>query len=112
MTLSERLKLKQCKNESVTVDGDVYVVRGMSKRERGKLFAQARKKDGTINTDLLEAILLEYCVSDDTGSKATRMEWDVVPSHITGPLVAKIMEVCGLDKDDLEKDEDDADPKD
>ena len=102
MNLAERLKSKSVRSETVVVDGDQYSVKGKSKAERGRLFARSRKKDGSIDSDKLEAILLEACVTSDDGSTATVEEWNLAPAHITGPLVAVIMSVCGLDKDDLD----------
>jgi len=107
MSLSEKLKKKSVKSESVIVDGDTYVVTGKSRRDRAVLMQRSRKKDGALNTDKLESLMLEACVADADGSTATAADWDAAPSHITGPLISKIMSVCGMDKDDFE-----ADPKD
>jgi hypothetical protein len=102
MSLSEKLKLKTCQTQTIEVDGDQYNVTGKTKRERGALFAQARKKNGVVDGDKLESLLLVACVSDASdGSTATAEEWNAAPSHITGPLVNAIMIVCGMDKDDL-----------
>lgn len=108
MSLSERLKIKSVKTITVTVDGDTYVVTGMSKLHRGRQFAKARKKDGSVDSGKLESLLLAECVAAEDGSKATAEEWDFAPAHITSPLVAAVMEVCGLDKQDVGE----SDPKD
>lgn len=110
-SLRERLKAKTIASESVIVDGDSYQVRGLTKLARGKLFAKSRKKDGSVNTDMLEGLLLTACVCDPETQQplfqeSEIREWDSVPSHVTGPLVAAVMQVCGLDKQDL------SDPKD
>lgn len=103
MSLSDRLKEKQCRVATVTVDGLQFKVTGKTKRERGALFAQARDKNGNLNSNKLESLLLEACVCDASdGSKCKADEWDTVPSHITAPLVAEIMRVCGLDKEDID----------
>lgn len=110
MSLSEKLKLKECLQQTIEVDGDQYVVQGKTKRERGALFAQARRKNGTVNGDRLESLLLVACVMDAAdGSRATEEEWNAAPSHITGPLINAIMAVCGMDKDDLGTDPKDSD---
>tara|TARA_R110000868_G_scaffold260927_1_gene519049 strand:+ start:5999 stop:6343 length:345 start_codon:yes stop_codon:yes gene_type:complete len=108
MSLSERLKKKSVKFERVTVDGDVYIVTGKSKLELGKIRANARRKDGSLNTDKLEAELLVSCVTDEGGTSATANEWEHASSHVTGPLVTAVISVCGMDRDDLKRD----DPKD
>ena len=104
MNLSERLKKKTCKVESVVVDGDRYLVTGKSKLDRAKLYAAARKKDGLLDVDKLETSMLVACVSGEDGSTATADEWNGAPSHITGPLLTAVMSVCGMDKDDLQRD--------
>ena len=110
MSLSEKLRLKKCLAQTVEVDGDQYIVTGKTKRERGVLFAQARRKNGQVDTDKLECLLLVECVTDaDDGSKATAEEWNATPSHIVGPLINAIMLVCGMDKDDLGRDPKDLD---
>ena len=106
MSLSERLKKKCVRARSVVIDGDVYNVKGLSKRARGELFAKARRKDLSLNTDVLESLLLSACVSDEAEDYASKADWDDAPSDITGPLVKVIMQVCGMDSEDL------ADPKD
>lgn len=108
MSLVERLRKKTVRVETVTVDGDKYVVTGKSKRDRSALMARCRKKDGTLNGDKLEGLMLECCVADEEGSTATAADWDLAPSHVTGPLIKAIMNVNGLDDDDLAI----ADPKD
>lgn len=108
MSLSERLRKKPIKVERVTVDGDVYVVTGKSKLDRSKIYAKARRKDGTVDTDKLETEFLVECVTDIEGNAATADDWNIAPSHVTGPLVSAVMGVCGLDRDDLKRE----DPKD
>ena len=109
MSLAERLRKKAVLVESITVDGDKYLVTGKSKRERSALMAKCRsKKTGITDFDRLEVMLLESCVSDEEGNKASASEWDAAPAHITGPLIDKIRRVCGMDREDLEE----SDPKD
>lgn len=108
MSLAERLKKKPVKVENVTVDGDRYVVTGKSKLDKGKIYASCRRKDGTLDLDKLESALLAACVTDEENSSAPVDVWESASSHITGPLVAAVLSVCGMDKDDLKRD----DPKD
>jgi hypothetical protein len=50
--------------------------------------------------------MLEACVADaEDGSKLTAAEWSEAPSHITGPIMSIVMSVCGMDKDDLKRDD-------
>lgn len=109
MSLAERLRKKAVLVESIVVDGDKYLVTGKSKRDRSALMAKCRsKKTGVTDFDRLEVMLLEACVSDENGNKASSADWDATPAHITGPLIDKIRRVCGMDRDDLEE----TDPKD
>jgi preprotein translocase subunit SecD len=105
MSLSERLRKKQIKVERVTVDGDAYVVTGKSKLDRSKIYAKARRKDGTVDTDKLETELLVECVTDEEGTVATAEDWNTTPSHVTGPLVTAVIGVCGMDRDDLKRED-------
>jgi len=105
-SLSERLRAKKAKVEPIEIDGETYIVTSKSKGERGRLFATARRKDGTLNNERLESILLAACVTDETGAAATMEDWDATQSYITGPLMTKIMSLNGFDKDDVK------DPKD
>lgn len=110
MSLSEKLKKKACKSERVTVDGDVFVVTGKSLNDTAAIMAKARKANGTLNGDKLDRLLLEACVTDpDDGSNMPADEWGGVSRHITGPLMATIMSVCGMDKDDFQRDPKDSD---
>lgn len=106
-SLADRLKKKSVKQEWVTVEGDKYQVQGLTKRARGECFAKSRsKKDGRLDNERLESMLLAECVCDEAGEKAPGSVWEDVPSHITGRLMSVVMRVCGLDADDL------SDPKD
>lgn len=105
MSLSEKLKKKACKSERVTIDGDCFIVTGKSLNDTSAIMAKARKANGTLNADKLDRLLLEACVSDpDDGSSMPADEWGGVSRHITGPLMATIMSVCGMDKDDFQRD--------
>jgi hypothetical protein len=109
MSLLAKLKEKQVRTETIEVDGDKFELRGLSKLERSKVFASARNsKSGKMDNDKLESLLLSACVFEPGGGAVTSdwKEWSGLPSHITGPLVAGVMRVCGLDQQDL------GDPKD
>lgn len=106
MSLRDRLKEKSTLTELVEVGGESFELRGMTKRARGALFAKSRRKDGSVDGDKLEALLLSACVCDPEShqpvyGEAEAREWDSVSSHITGPLMTGVMRVCGMDKTDL-----------
>lgn len=105
MSLSEKLKKIPCKSERVTIDDAVFVVTGKSLNDTAAIMAKARKANGTLNGDKLDRLLLEACVTDpDDGSTMPEKEWGGISRHVTGPLMATIMSVCGMDKDDFQRD--------
>lgn len=111
MSLMQKLQEKKVLVETVEIDGDKFEVRGLSKLARSKVFAEARSKSGKVNSDKLESLLLCACVLDAATGEAICepakwQEWESIPSHVTAPLVAAVMKVCGLDRQDL------GDPKD
>lgn len=102
MSLADKIRKAPVKSVEVEIDGVTYRVTGKLKSERGRLIGLAKRKDGTTNFEKLENIMLEACVCDaEDGSTATQEDWSQTSSHITGPLVARVMTVCGMDKDDL-----------
>jgi len=108
MTLAEKIKKRGVKVETIEIDGLRFKVTGKTKRERGELFARGRNSK-TTDWETVENVMLEACVSDaDDGSTMTAAEWAEAPSHISGPALSVVMSVCGMDKDDLKRD----DPKD
>lgn len=104
MSLREKLLSKTPKSETVEIEDMVFHVIGLTKSERAKTFAECRKKDGKLDTDRLEDVLLESCVRDTDGSVVCNAEeWLNMPAFITGPLVASVIRVNGMDGDDLGK---------
>lgn len=106
MSLKDKVLAKKPKSETVSVDGDDFMIVGKSKRERGALFAKARKRDGSVDGERLENVMLTACVCDPETGKPVFEEsefkaWDSVDSSLTGPLFAHVMRVCGMDKQDL-----------
>lgn len=103
MGLAERLKKKQCPHKLVEVDGIVFKVSGLSLRDRAECFAKGRnKKSGKADGTRTDAVFLSKCVSDDNGDTMTADEWLDVPACITGPLMSVVIELNGLDADDVE----------
>jgi hypothetical protein len=105
MTLAERIKKKTVLERQVEVEGEAFLVRGLSRLDRSRQFAASTKaKSGTLDIAKLEANLLAVCVLDPETRQpvfATAAEWDSVASHITAPLVEAVKKVCGLDNEDL-----------
>ncbi len=103
MSLAEQVKKRPIKIETVTIDDMVFTVTGKSKTERAELTAKARTKAGAFMGDKFDSLALEACVSMADGSTLTAAEWDGVSSHITGPLMSVVLNVCGFDKDDIQR---------
>lgn len=104
MSLSDKLKKITCQSETVTVDGIRFKCSGKSLLDGGEISAKASRKK-TKRAGYLDACWLAECVEDaDDGSKLTADEWMNQSKHITGPLITVVMQLNGLDNDDLERD--------
>lgn len=105
--LAERIRARQCSNDPVTVDGETFLIAGLSRRERSEIQAKCRdRRKGVLDPQRLEDALLVRCVLDPTSGKsvfATPAEWAEVPAEITGPLMSAIMKKNGFDEADLGK---------
>ena len=106
MSLKEWITTQPVKVEQFEIDGQKFEARGLKKSQRGVLFAEARKADGSVNGDKLEDLILTACIFDPETqapvfTEAEAREWRKVPAHITGPAFAKAMSVCGMDKQDV-----------
>lgn len=105
MSLSDRLKKRSCPSEVVTIDGERFRVTGLSLNATAAITAKSRKKDGKLDGEKMDRLLLEACVSDtDDGSSLTAEEWGQQPRAFTGPLMSEVMRLCGMDKDDIDRD--------
>ena len=106
MSLRERL-LKKIPPETVlTISGEKFLVKGLSRSRRADVLASHRKNDGKIDGPKLEGVLMSLCVCDPDSGCAIFNEdewqsWDSLPAAITGPLVAEIMRTSGMDDDDV-----------
>ena len=110
MSLSDILKKKTVKVERVTIDEVEFVVTGKTKSERAALMASNRRKNGTLDGDKFDSQALADCVTlAEDGTRSPASDWDIASSHITGPLTAVVMSVCGFDKDDIQRDPKDSD---
>ncbi len=102
-TLRDRVLAKKPTERTVTVCGLDFVILGKSKRDRAAMFAKSRKKDGTLDYDRLECVMLSECVLDPENkqSVASPSEWEGTDAELTGPLVAACMSALGMDKQDI-----------
>ena len=104
--MKEKLLAKQRPQRRLTIDGDEYLVVGLTRVERADVMAQTRGDDGKIDSQELERLLLSRCVHDPENGQALlfadveRASWDRVPAIIVAPLVAAVIELNGLDNQD------------
>lgn len=104
MSLSEKLLKRECPKETVTVDGLDFIVRGLSLNDTAALMAKCRSAKGVLDGDKIDRELLAACVSDVDGSNdMTSKQWGEVPRAITGPLLSVVLNLCGLDKEDVKR---------
>lgn len=98
MSLLEKLKSKTRKIKQVVVDGDTYEVRGVDLATKARVYAKARRTDGTLDTAAVDSSFLAICVFDPETEKqvADATTWKTVPGHITGPLLDVIADVAGM----------------
>jgi len=102
--LRERLEKRSNPETVLTIDGERFLVVGLSRSERARQFAKCRDKSGKVNTERIEGEMLCLCVRDpDTREQVFTdwSAWDNLPAQITGPLMAEIMQINGMDKDDV-----------
>ena len=106
MSLRERLQAKGLPESTITVSGEKFLIVGLSRSSRSSLFASCKKADGKSDVNKLESMLLSKCVLDPESREQVFgvdecSQWDGLPASITGPLMAEIMKLNGLDDDDV-----------
>lgn len=96
--LLEKLKSKSVLWVEKVVDGDTYAIRGLDLAQKAKVYAGARKSDGSLDSLRLDAGFLSNCVCDPETKQplGDASVWRTVPGHISGPLLSAIADVCGL----------------
>lgn len=110
MSLSEKLLKRKCPSERVTIDGIEFIVTGKSLNDTAALNAKCRSSKGVLDGDKLDRELLAACVADADGvSDMTPQQWGEVPRSITGPLMTVVLNLCGLDRDDVKRSPKDSD---
>ena len=99
MSLKEKLKSAKVMTEHVVIDGDEYLVRGLSRIRKNELVEKNSPK-GRLDTAAFEGAVLAECVLDPATSEPVMpdpADWDI-PSHVAGPLVKACLKVCGFDE--------------
>lgn len=110
MSLSEKLLKKKCPSERVTVDGMEFIVTGKSLNDTAAITAKCRNAKGVLNGDMMDRELLAACVTDSDGvSDMTPAQWGQVPRAVTGPLMTVVLNLCGLDREDVKRSPKDSD---
>lgn len=100
MSLRDKLKQRKPAEQTVTLDGDEYLVRFPGRMAKNKAFAAATVK-ALLKPELLEPQLLAICVLDPATEQPVMpdpADWDL-PSDV-GPLIRAVIQVCGMDKDE------------
>lgn len=98
----EKLKAAAQSERTVELEGETIVVKGLKRSERNRIQTEATSARGKLNGVLFEAMLLAACCYDKAGEyiQPDYRDWDL-QSHITGPLVAAVVEVNGLDDEEV-----------
>ena len=104
-SLRDRLESRGLEVSIVTIRGERFEVREVAKSTRADILARNRGKDGRFKPSL-DGELLSECVFDpDSGQPLYSVgechKWDGLGSGFTGPLMAEVMRLNGLDDDDV-----------
>jgi hypothetical protein len=105
MSLRDKIKARKPKEILLQVDGDKYLVRGMSRVAKGELVRRCSNKSGGIDSDKLEAETLAACVLDPETQEQVMPDpndWDV-PADFSAPLVSAAISVCGFDSSEIKE---------
>ena len=105
-SLRERLEAKPLQQIVVTVRGERFTVVEIDRAERSRISAACVDKHGKRDFEMLEGMLLSRCVRDpDTDTEVYSVEewskWNALGSGTTGPLMAEVMKLNGLDNEDV-----------
>lgn len=104
MSLNDKLQKLVCPTEVVTLAGVKFRCTGKSLLDGGEITAKASRKKNK-RAGYVDACWLSECVEDaEDGSRLSADEWMRQPRNITGPLVSVVMQLNGLDDEDLERD--------
>lgn len=99
-SLAEKLKASKPRELIVEVDGDKYLVRGLSRVAKSKLYNQAVSPAGKWDAATYEGLMLAACVRDPETEELLLpdpADWDI-PAELSGPLVEACADLIGLSK--------------
>lgn len=104
-SLRERLEKRGREESILTIRGERFKVVELPKGQRAEVIARNRDSKGKLKTSL-DAEFLSLCVCDpDDGCPVYTIGesamWDALGSGFTGPLMAEVMRLNGLDDDDV-----------
>lgn len=90
----------------ITIHVERFAVVEIDRAERSRKFAECTSKSGDRDFAKLEGVLMSRCVRDpDTGdevySEDDWRKWDALGSGTTGPLMAEVMRLNGMDNQDI-----------
>lgn len=105
MSLKEKLQAAKPREVTVNIEGDEFLVIGVSRSAKNKIVEQCTDDNGKMDVSQFEATILAACVCDPQTRVPVMpepLEWDV-PSHIAGPLVEASMNCCGFSKEEKDK---------
>lgn len=104
MSLLEKVQKIKPLSETVTIDGESYVVTGCGTTRYNELDAECRnQKTRKLNATKFEKRLICECVTGSDGTKFGSDDWKdmELPRHVTGKFWNAIVRVNGLDSDDV-----------
>lgn len=103
--LRERLEKRALEESVVTIRGERFRVVELPKSQRAEVLARNRTKEGKFKPGL-DAEFLSLCVSEPGTNEPVypveeSAKWDTLGSGFTGPLMAEVMKLNGMDDDDV-----------
>lgn len=104
-SLRDRLEARSPEESLLTIRGERFKITELPKGKRAEVIARHRDKDGKISPTL-DGEMLSSCVFDPESGCAIysvdeSAKWDALGSGFTGPLMAEVMKLNGLDNDDV-----------
>lgn len=105
-SLRERLEAKPLQQSIITIQGERFSVVEIDRAERARKFADCTTPKGDRDFVKLEGVMLSRCVSDPEADESVYSEdewkkWDTLGSSFTGPLMAEVMRLNGMDNQDV-----------
>ena len=110
MGLLDRIQKIQTPESVITVEGIRYRVKGLSGFDASSMNPDAerenkKRKHLGLKRLSLDYFYLEHCVCEaETGETLTAEQWAGVPRKHTAPIVVEVMNLNGLDDEDVQRD--------